>query len=384
MKNAERVVWLVLVAGVSAWALSTHSQSGPRPTGQTSTAEERARSIRAGAAEDTSFARRSGNVDRGGVKARPGPRTTQALQTTDPLQRMSDLLAVLSTCGPGDFAEVRKAWDELKATGISLPAEEALLEVRAGQLQGAELLTGCTGSADDWNRIESRRNEYKGWLQADATAAGRWLDKLPPGKFRDQMALIQIAATARDEPGAALARLSTLPAHLRFQAGKEVALRLRETESVESSSAVLKAMESHAGAADADSLSAMFESLVETATTTTGGDPAASLLENHLGQSYLGDWAWVQVSEATGRSRDAAGALEWALGAEARNTSLPAGALLAGAIREMPLEKLSEAEAWSTANADKPGVAVMKEELVRRMNILENRGADDNEYDRDD
>lgn len=160
-------------------------------------------------------------------------------------------------------------------------------------------------------------------------------------------------------------------------------MRLRETESVESSSAVLKAMESHAGTADADSLSAMFESLVETA-TTTGGDPAASLLENHLGQSYLGDWAWVQVSEATGRSRDAAGALEWALGAEARNTSLPAGALLAGAIREMPLEKLSEAEAWSTANADKPGVAVMKEELVRRMNILENRGADDNEYDRDD
>lgn len=379
MKNTERIVWIMVLSFVIVWTMTRNNKPTLGITEEKKTYSERRLSERASPhASGERSERRSGGTRV--TELAIGAQTQRALRNPDPITRMENLLRVLSSCDAANLDQALASWKELKASGIQLPAEEALLDIRAGQLKGSELLAACTGSREDWSQMESRKNQFRGWLQADPSEAARWLDQLPAGKFRDQMTMIEVTSIAKDDPQRALLGLAALPDHLHRQAGQEMAFRLRETESVEASAAILKSMETHATEREAAGLDAMFNSLVDAA-SDTGSDQIPALLEEHLGQPYIAPNTWAQASTAQGKTRDATTALDWALMAESNNRQLPQGTLLASAVREMPLEKLREVESWSEKNFDKPGVTLMQDELARRIRTLEDRGDDANEYD---
>ena len=187
-------------------------------------------------------------------------RMTYALRRTDPLERLAGWMDVLSACDETGIAQVIESWEKRKAAGIALPAEEALLNFRLGQLKGGEVLAEHTGTAGDFEQLDLLKSRFEGWLEADPAGAGRWMEDLPTGKFRDQMALSVIASSARDHPEAALLLVAALPAHLRRKAGEAAGARLRETGTMEDGSALLSSLEGAAG--DGSYLNGIFETLI--------------------------------------------------------------------------------------------------------------------------
>lgn len=304
----------------------------------------------------------------------------QALRRTDPLERMASWLAVLSACDERDISRAMKSWDERKAAGIALPAEERLLNFRLGALKGGEALAGHTGTGADLAQLDLLKNRFEGWLETDPSGAGIWMEDLTIGKFRDQMALSVIASVARDHPEAAMHHVAALPEHLRRKAGEVAGARLRETGSLDDGSELLQRLADTVG--DVSYLNGIFESLADT--TESGGDEfAAHMVETHLDQPYVSPGILAKVSAAKGKT-DPVAALDWAVRIEQRKTGLPQGTLLMAAVREMDLISLAEAEQWGSGRADLPGTADMMACLEARKRMLEDRGEDANEYDKDD
>src|SRR5690606_11772095 len=79
-----------------------------------------------------------------------GTRSLHALRSGDPLTRLSGFLKILESADAANFDQVSSALSELKASGASLPVEEDLMNYRAGQLKGEELMVGKTGSSEDF------------------------------------------------------------------------------------------------------------------------------------------------------------------------------------------------------------------------------------------
>jgi len=310
-------------------------------------------------------------------------RVSGALAQTDPLQRMTGFLRLLASCDAESIPEVEAAWMKLKASGIELPAEEALLDYRLGQLKGAEGLGGHGESPADFAKLPSVRQRFEGWLQADPYAAEAWLDGLPAGKFRDQMALSMIVATsAAGDPEGALERVADLPEHLRQMAGRSMGERIRETGSMESASEILERLGGRSEEGHTPYLKGVLESLLNE-NSGANGERVTSLLESHLDQAYVDSGALAQVTAGKGRT-DPASALDWAVGIEGKRADLPQGSLLSAAVGSMDLAGLDVAEEWALRHPSAPGIDAMHEDLQMRRRILEDRGDDANEYDKDD
>ena len=242
---------------------------------------------------------------------------------------MAGFLKLLAASDSKNIGDVAAAWEKLKATGVSLPAEEALLNYRLGQLKGSEVLAGHTGSAADFQSLDMLKRRFEGWLQSDPSSADAWLNHLPPGKFRDQIALSAIAASGPYDPMGALTRVAELPEHLRQAAGRTMGERIRETESIEAGSEFLRNLGSRAGEEESPYLKGIFESLL--AKTDGSGELSARLIEAHLGQSYVDPGSLARASAEKGRA-DPVSALDWALSLEDRKPDLPRGTLLAAAV----------------------------------------------------
>lgn len=384
MKSTERVLWVVSLACVLAWGI----KRGGAPDSRAAAAGgERGdvREMQGGAAAGDSRRearrpRRSGRPaeDRAAWESR----VAGSLGQTDPLQRMAGFLRLLAACDGESIGDVAAAWEKLKATGVSLPAEEALLNYRLGQLKGAEALAGRAGSADDFASLDLLKRRFEGWLQSDSYSAGAWLDALPAGKFRDEIALSAIAASGSHDSDGALDRVAQLPEHLRQTAGRTMGDRIRETGSIEAGSELLRQLGSRAGAGDAAYLKGIFQSLLGGSSEQSGA-VAARLVEDHLDQPYVDSAALAQVSAGKGKA-DPVSALEWAMNMEEQKPDLPQGALLAAAVRGMNLADLQRAENWALDRAGSPGIAEMQADLEARRRVLEERGDDENEYDKDD
>lgn len=69
---------------------------------------------------------------------------------------------------------------------------------------------------------------------------------------------------------------------------------------------------------------------------------------------------------------------------EERKPDLPQGSLLVAAVQGMNPADLQRAEDWASSRAGSPGIAEMQAELEARRRVLEERGDDENEYDKDD
>lgn len=384
MKSTERVLWGVSLVCVLVWGV----KRGGAPDVRTATAGGEHAVVRElGGGSAASDPRREARGSRRSGRhaedlAAWESRVAGSLGQADPLQRMAGFLKLLAACDGESIGHVAAGWEKLKATGVSLPAEEALLNYRLGQLQGGEVLAGHTGSAEDFASLDLLKRRFEGWLQSDSYSAGTWLDALPAGKFRDQIALSAIAASGSYDSDGALTRVAQLPEHLRQAAGKTMGERIRETGSIESGSELLRELGSRAGEGDTAYLKGIFQSLLG-GSAGPSGEMAARLVEDHLDQPYVDSAALAQVSTGKGKA-DPVSALEWAMSMEERKPDLPQGSLLAAAVQGMNLADLQAAEDWALDQAGSPGIAEMQADLEVRRRVLEDRGDDENEYDKDD
>jgi hypothetical protein len=382
MKAKERIAWGVALLAAIAWG-TTRGGLGPSAPPKADRQDRGAtvHEMQAGSRQDHRREPRR-SIRAGAGRSALESRLAGSLGQEDPLQRMSGFLKLLSACDAETIADVAAAWEKLKATGVSLPAEEALLNYRLGQLRGAEVLVGHEGSDADLGSLDLLRRRFEGWLQSDPHSAGKWLDALPAGKFRDQIALSAIAASGAYDSDNALSRVDQLPEHLRQAAGITMGERIRETGSVESGSEILRQLGSRAEAGDAAYLKGIFQSLLGNSSDRSG-EMAERLVEDHLDQPYVDPDVLVQVSAGKGKS-DPVSALEWAMSMEERKPDLPQGSLLAAAVQGMNLADLQRAEDWAFDRAGSPGIAEMQADLEARRRVLEERGDDENEYDKDD
>lgn len=377
MKKFERAAWMLLVAIVAAWGAAQQRQPASETASHSNTFPSKS-SGRLRSTEDTPA--RGGATERG--RAGAAGRARSALQHEDPLQRLSKFLDLLSNCDAHELTRITAEMEAMRGAGIRLPLEEQLLHFRAGQLKGSELLSQRSGSARDRGELDTIKAQYEGWLQADRGAAKRWLETLPEGRFRDQLAISAIAASAASDPAGSLFQAAALHPSQQKSAGQHAALKLLESGPLESVEANFEAMAARAGEAESGYLAAVFGTLLASATEEDQA-AAVSLAEAHIHEPYADSASFAKVS-AKMAGHDPAAALAWALKVEGMKGEAPGGGVAAAAIRGMDLKHLSAAEEWSAAHANLPGVDRIVAELGRRRNALEESGEDDGGYDRDD
>lgn len=381
MKQTERIAWMVVVLAIIIWSVSSNGKSGGEDKGRNVDAEAESSPRHRGwqAPADRAAERPRRERPSGDMAARSGSvrnRSLNALRSDDPVARMSSFLQVLSSCDASGFEQVKETLDELKASGISLSGEEELMNFRAGQLKGEELLAGRTGTAADFAEMGNLKRQYEGWIHTDPHAAGRWLDGLPAGKFRDQMAVAYIAASTKDDPVGSLNLVATLHPSQQAAAGGRVAA----VASTEDTSNLLRTLEENTGGVGGPYLETMFTALA--GKVAQGNDPAAvSLIEEHLSQPYVSGSALSLVSAAKAKF-DPQGALDWAVDLETRMPDkLNHGDVVSSVIQALSLDGLDTAESWA---ATQPDANVLLNAIERRKEALQNRQGEENEYDKDD
>lgn len=106
------------------------------------------------------------------------------------------------------------------------------------------------------------------------------------------------------------------------------------------------------------------------------------LVEGHLDQPYVSYQTLQRLSTEMGKS-DPIMALERATEFQKKHGASE-GEFLSAAMREMSLSDLEEVEAWAVEKGGSADTAEIRLLLENRRRILEERGDDENEYDRDD
>lgn len=380
MRKFERAAWATALLGVIAWSAMDRKTPDSLPGGEAST-EARTGGSRdrwAGTGDGGSPDRRSARqgADRPGFESQ----SRTALRGDDPLQRMSDFLSLVSTCDADGLDALESSFAALKAEGVSLPAEEALLNFRAGQLKGAALLGGRSGTAEDFAMLDTLKPQFEGWIQGDPHSAGKWVEGLAAGKFRDRMAISYIAAVMKDDPAQSMRWVASLHPSQQATAGKVAADKLTETGSLEEAGDLLRTLGASGGSADDAYLRSMFESLVDKA-TGDNRQVAIALVESHLDQPYVTVGALTRATSEKAKD-DPIAALQWAADIEYSKPGVPQGGMIAAAIGGMSAEGLSAAEKWAEIQ---PDADLWLQSIGRRKNLLEDRGtADHNEYDKGD
>lgn len=375
-QQTERLVWVVVVLATAGWGwLGNERNDWDSPVLEASPVRSRDR-MAAIDAESAERKHRPGHEVQKGTNL--AVRSKQALCSTDPLARVSGFAKILASSDASNIEQVTAAVAELKASGLSLPVEEDLMHFRTGQLKGAELMAGRNGSAEDFSVIDSQRKQYEGWIQADPGAASGWLDALPPGKYRDLMAVTYITASTGDDPAESLPLVSSLHPSQQDLVGRAMAKRLAQSASAEEASVLFRTLESNAGGSGNRYLSSMFDAL---ATTAGNGNFAMLLVESHLDEPYVNGSILARVSETNAKTNPEE-ALRWAVSMEGKKNDLPVGGLVAAAIGGMTLEGLESARQWAATQQD--GAGYWLNMIERRRELLEDRTGDDNEYDRDD
>lgn len=378
MKQTERIAWVIVMLSLMIWHVSGRVAEEPNHSDDVAAAESprhRERPTPASKAGERSRRERTG----GDTAARAGSihsRSLNALRSSDPVARMSAFLQVLSSCDASGVEQARKALDEMKTSGISLTGEQDLAHIRAGQLMGAELLADRTGKAEDLDEIATLKRQYEGWIQSDPHAARQWLDGLPTGKFRDQMAVAFIADNTKSDPLGSLDLVASLhPSQQAAAAGRVAAVT-----PMADASALLRKLEANTRGLENLYLETIFTELAGKA--AGGNDPAAvSMIEEHLNQPYVSDSALSLVSAAKAKF-DPQGALHWAVEIETnRPDRLNHGQVVSNVIQALSLEGLATAENWA---ATQPDAAPLLLSIEKRKETLQDRLGDENRYDKDD
>jgi hypothetical protein len=85
--------------------------------------------------------------------------------------------------------QINQPWKDLRLAGTYLPHEEVMMNLRAGELMGRQILAKRQGSPRNLSMMHALKPQYRGWVKSDSADARRWLDELPEGDYRKQMTL---------------------------------------------------------------------------------------------------------------------------------------------------------------------------------------------------
>lgn len=368
MMKMERLAWIVALVIVATWGIARNPEHPAHDTPPDLQESSRRSTVPAtGIARSrmpSSLTERTDTADR----------AARALRNPDPLGRIADFLAALSSCDAAGLDRIASDMEALQATGISFGPETELVNYRAGQLKGAELLSGRTGAPADIAVLGSLRKQLEGWLQTDPMKAQQWLDQLPPGKFRDEMSVTGIATTAKSDPAAAIRQASALPAAQQTAAGRAAAEALTRSAPATEIAALLQS-------APSSTDTGYLTSLVDTLINAPEGDILADTLPAELLAGNSVSSATLLRASSARAKLDPIAALDWASSLEGKKSDLPPGAVLSAAVRGMSLDDLARAEQWATAH---PDAANLPAAIAEHRSLLENRGNDESGHDRDD
>jgi hypothetical protein len=274
-------------------------------------------------------------------------------------------MRILDRATPENFHHINQAWKDLRFAGTYLPHEEIMMNFRAGELMGRQILANRQGSPRDLSMMHALKPQYRGWVKIDSADARRWLDELPEGDYRKQMTLTYIGALAEDNPTGSLDEIAGLPEEYQAAAGGAVVAQLRQSDSIDSASDFL-ATQAAAGNAGTPLFRGMFDSLAG-GTLDGNGELMSRLVEDHIGQPYV-NAHWITRAATLRGERDekTTEVLAWALRMEGAAKDIAPGSVLAATTALMPASKLSEVEKWLAEQPESPAMETLRAVIEAR------------------
>jgi len=291
--------------------------------------------------------------------------TTRVLRDSDPIRRTSGFMRILDRSTPENFHHINQAWKDLRFAGTYLPHEEVMMNFRAGELMGRQILASRKGSPRDLGMMHALKPQYRGWVKSDSADARRWLDELPEGDYRKQMTLTYIGALAEDNPTGSLGEIAGLPEEYHAAAGGAIVAQLRQSDSIDKASDFLAA-QAAAGNAETPLFHGMFDSLAG-GTTDGNGELMSRLVEDHIGQPYM-NAHWITRAATLRGERDekTSEVLAWALRMEGAAKDIAPGSVFAATTALMPAAKLGEAEKWLAGQPESPAMETLRAVIEAR------------------
>jgi hypothetical protein len=364
----ERILWLTVVglACLGAW----HA-GGPRPDAGVAAGEPSGPGGKSARRQTSVDDRRDSASDRLASRSIPADGealrdfTTRVLRDSDPIRRTSGFMRILDRATPENYWRISQAWKDLRFAGTYLPHEELMMNFRAGELMGRQILANRQGSPRDLSMMNALKPQYRGWVKSDSADARRWLDELPEGEYRKQMTLTYIGALAEDNPTGSLDEIAGLPEEYQAAAGGAVVAQLRQSDSIEGASDFLAA-QAAAGNAETPLYRGMFDSLAG-GTVDGNGELMSRLVEDHIGQPYV-NARWITRAATLRGERDekTAEVLAWALRMEGAAKDIAPGSVLAATTALMPASKLGEAEKWLAGQPESPALDGLRAAIETR------------------
>lgn len=369
LPRRERILWLTVVglASFAAWNAGEMPSAGSgfpagiaagpggkteRPTGDGSK--------RGDSARERSVSR---SIPADGEALRDF--TTRVLRDSDPIRRTSGFMRILDRSTPENFHHINQAWKDLRFAGTYLPHEEVMMNFRAGELMGRQILAKRQGNPRDLSMMHALKPQFRGWVKSDSADARRWLDELPEGDYRKQMTLTYIGALAEDNPTGSLDEIAGLPEEYQAAAGGAVVAQLRQSDSIDSASDFLAA-QAAAGNAGTPLFRGMFDSLAG-GTTDGNGELMSRLVEDHIGQPYMNAHWITRAATLRGERDEKTGeVLAWALRMEGAAKDIAPGSVLAATTALMPASKLSEVEKWLARQPEGPALETLRAVIEAR------------------
>lgn len=275
-----------------------------------------------------------------------------ALSSLDRLERTKNLLVLLDKMTPENGQAYLDGWLDFVNENSVPVAEAQLFNRRIGEVLGAVVVGGRTGTKwDEKNALSAVREQFTGWMYADPAAAKGWLDGLQNESFREKLLDAYVVVTAEKDMPGALAFLKGLPEELQSQSASVIITAAKAARNQEQLGAWFQEIVTGAGERkDASWLRATGDALMQNlAGARIAGASAAAIYEAHRGQPYMSAQWGARLAGLYARS-DAAEGLTWAakMSAAGQEEMLPA------AIAGILPDKLDHALQWAQATPGGP------------------------------
>jgi len=131
--------------------------------------------------------------------------------------RLQAFLTDLKEMTPENALTMWDAWQARLKEGYAVAWEDEIFCMRLGQVMGAEALERIQPANPDAASTIPMARIMAGWACSDPSAALAWFDKLPAGKFRDEMAYWVVDGLMWKDTAKGAEFYSTLPADLQNQ-----------------------------------------------------------------------------------------------------------------------------------------------------------------------
>ena len=374
MKSSERVIWIILTSLCAAFAFMGHTGMRERKNTPDSV-QPSSRGERTSQVGDlTPRPNRQGDIrsiPKGGPELQAY--TEAILRHPDPIYRVRSFIRILDQVTPESHADVFAAWRKLRVSGTYLAIEEKMMNHRAGEIMGRDILESRTGSDRDLSMIHALRDQFAGWVSADSIAAAAWLSTLEDGTYKNAMNATYLRTLAINEPGKALAAGLGADPDTQRSVGHSLASAIRDMRSMKAASDYLLAQAKQVDESNECLYQAYLSNIVQ------GGmewdrNTTAEVLEDHLNKPYASESLFLEAARKRGcLDQDPSALLAWTQRiVENSNQKFDFATMLTAALSQMDGPKLELVNAWLQNNQNPAMNETLEEILKARLNALSN------------